>query len=143
LGYAYINRKEHYLRLEESNIFPEIFRESIGRINKGIDATEIECCLQEISLKLDYDDLGREFYKALTTTSGIKLIDFTNFKNNRFHVTTELSCKNGDETFRPDITVLINGMPLVFIEVKKPNNKQGVLDERDRINRRYKNANIL
>lgn len=131
------------MRLEESNIFPEIFRESIGRINKGIDATEIECCLQEISLKLDYDDLGREFYKALTTTSGIKLIDFTNFKNNRFHVTTELSCKNGDETFRPDITVLINGMPLVFIEVKKPNNKQGVLDERDRINRRYKNANIL
>ena len=88
---------------------------------------------------MDYEDLGREFFKALTATSGIKLIDFKNFYNNSFHVTTELTCKNGDEEFRPDITVLINGMPLVFIEVKKPNNKQGVIDERNRINRRYKN----
>lgn len=142
LGYTYINRKEHYLRLEESNIFPEIFRESIQRINKGLDAPEIERCLQEISLKLDYDDLGRDFYKALSSTSGIKLIDFTNFNNNSFHVTSELTCKNGDEEFRPDVTVFVNGMPLVFIEVKKPNNKQGVLAERDRINRRYKNKHF-
>ncbi|MCX6317293.1 MAG: DEAD/DEAH box helicase family protein, partial [Bacteroidetes bacterium] len=44
-----------------------------------------------------------------------------------------------EEEFRPDITILINGMPLVFVEVKKPNNKDGVLAERDRINRRYQN----
>ncbi|CAN5676296.1 DEAD/DEAH box helicase family protein [soil metagenome] len=88
---------------------------------------------------MDYDDLGRDFYKALTATSGIKLIDFKNLHNNCFHVTTELTCKNGDEEFRPDITVFINGMPLVFIEVKKPNNKEGVLAERDRINKRYQN----
>jgi len=30
-------------------------------------------------------------------------------------------------------------MPLVFIEVKKPNNKEGVLRERTRINERYQN----
>jgi type I restriction enzyme R subunit len=30
-------------------------------------------------------------------------------------------------------------MPLAFIEVKKPNNQEGVLAERDRINRRFKN----
>ena len=71
---------------------------------------------------MDYEDLGREFFKALTATSGIKLIDFKNFYNNSFHVTTELTCKNGDEEFRPDITVLINGMPLVFIEVKTRTN---------------------
>jgi type I restriction enzyme R subunit len=28
--------------------------------------------------------------------------------------------------------MLINGMPLVFIEVKKPNNKDGILAERKR-----------
>jgi type I restriction enzyme, R subunit len=59
--------------------------------------------------------------------------------NNSFCVTTELTCKNGDEDFRPDITLLINGMPLVFIEVKKPNNRDGVLAERVRINSRFKN----
>ena len=75
----------------------------------------------------------------LTATSGIKLIDFKNFNNNSFHVVTELTYKNGDDEFRPDITLLINGMPLAFIEVKKPNNQEGVLAERDRINARFKN----
>jgi type I restriction enzyme, R subunit len=139
LGYQYISRKHHQLRQEETNIFPHIFKKSIARINPTVSGTDIDRHLEEISLKLDYDDLGREFYKALTATSGIKLVDFKNFANNSFHVTTELTCKNGDEEFRPDITVLINGMPLVFIEVKKPNNKQGVIDERNRINRRYRN----
>ncbi|MEO6682898.1 MAG: type I restriction endonuclease, partial [Ginsengibacter sp.] len=139
LGYTYISRKEHHKRNIDSNIFPEIFMESLGRINLTATETELQRHLEEMILKLDYDDLGRDFYKALTATSGIKLIDFKDFKNNRFHITTELSCKNGDEEFRPDITVLINGMPLIFIEVKKPNNKQGVIDERTRINRRYGN----
>ena len=30
-------------------------------------------------------------------------------------------------------------MPLAFIEVKKPNNRDGILAERDRINARFKN----
>jgi type I restriction enzyme, R subunit len=139
LGYKYIPRKEHHLRVEDTNIFKDLFLKSIGKINPSVTEAELERHLEEISLKLDYDDLGREFYKALTATSGIKLIDFKNFANNSFHITTELTCKNGDEEFRPDITVFINGMPLVFIEVKKPNNKQGVIDERNRINRRYQN----
>jgi type I restriction enzyme, R subunit len=140
LGYQYISRKEHHKRQEANNIFPDIFKESILKINQGIEGAEVDRLLDELSLKLDYDDLGREFYKELIKTSGIKLIDFNEFeKNNSFHVTTELTCKNGDDEFRPDITVLINGMPLIFIEVKKPNNKEGVLYERDRINRRYQN----
>lgn len=142
LGYKYISRKEHHLRNQDSNIFPEIFLKSLGEINGTATESELLRHLEEISLKLEYDDLGRDFYKALTASSGIKLIDFKNLHNNSFHVTTELTCKNGDEEFRPDITVLINGMPLVFIEVKKPNNKQGVLAERDRINRRYKNKHF-
>jgi type I restriction enzyme, R subunit len=139
LGYQYISRKEHHLRQEETNIFKDIFIKAVGRINPTVTEAEIEKHLEEITLKLDYDDLGRDFYKAITATSGIKLIDFKNFGNNSFHVTTELTCKNGDEEFRPDITVLINGIPLVFIEVKKPNNKEGVLAERTRINNRYQN----
>jgi len=138
LGYSYITRNKQQ-RIEETNIFPDIFRESIARINPSAAKDEIDRQLDEITLKLDYEDLGRDFYKAITATSGIKLIDFSNFNNNSFHVTTELTCKNGEDEFRPDITILINGMPLVFIEVKKPNNKDGVLAERKRINDRFKN----
>lgn len=138
LGYTYISRKEQF-RQEETNIFPAIFTKSICKINRSVDEADVSRLLDELTLKLDFDDLGRDFYKSLTATSGIKLIDFEKFENNSFHVTTELTCKNGEEEFRPDITILINGMPLVFIEVKKPNNKDGVLAERKRINDRYKN----
>jgi type I restriction enzyme R subunit len=138
LGYTYISRKEHFTQ-EETNIFPALFEEGICKINPGVHQADISRLLEELALKLDFDDLGRDFYKVLTATSGIKLIDFENFKKNSFHVTTELTCRNGEDEFRPDITILINGMPLVFIEVKKPNNKDGVLAERKRINDRYKN----
>ena len=88
---------------------------------------------------LDNEDLGKIFYEKITSKSGIRLIDFENFDNNTFNVVTELPCKNGDEEFRPDITLLINGMPLVFIEVKKPNNQDGIIAEHKRIQTRFQN----
>lgn len=136
LGYQYIPKTKQQ-RNEENNIFPDIFKESISRINPNLADEEIERVYHEVGLKLKYDDLGRDFYKQLVNTSGVRLIDFENFNNNSFHVTTELTCKSGDEEFRPDITILINGLPLVFIEVKKPNNRDGVIAERTRINKRF------
>ncbi|MBT3726764.1 hypothetical protein HOG21_03545 [bacterium] len=41
-------------------------------------------------------------------SNDIKLIDFENFENNSFNVVTELTCQNGEDEFRPDITLLIN-----------------------------------
>ncbi|MBW3466889.1 type I restriction endonuclease subunit R [Arthrospiribacter ruber] len=138
LGYTYIPLREQ-IRRSDSNIFEDIFLESLQRINNPDVALEdLKRLLDEISLELDYEDIGEKFYQRLTATSGVKLIDFKNFNNNSFHVTTELICKSGDEEFRPDITVLINGMPLAFIEVKKPHNKEGVLAERRRVNNRFK-----
>ena len=93
----------------------------------------------DVKLTLENEDLGKAFYDLLTQRSGTKLIDFSDFSNNSFHVVTELTYKNGDDEFRPDIILLINGMPLVFIEVKKPNNQDGVLAERKRINTRFQN----
>lgn len=98
LGYSYISRNKQQ-RIEETNIFPDIFKESIGRINPTAAKGDIDRQLDEITLKLDYEDLGRDFYKAITATSGIKLIDFNNINNNSFHVTTELTYKNGEDEF--------------------------------------------
>lgn len=138
LGYTYIPQSQQNRR-EETNVFEPLFIESLLRINPGVSEEDIIRLLDELTLELDYEDLGRKFYQRLTATSGIKLIDFKNFDNNSFHVTTELTCKNNEEEFRPDITVLINGMPLAFVEVKKPHNKEGVIAERSRINSRFKN----
>ncbi|MES2663050.1 MAG: type I restriction endonuclease [Pseudomonadota bacterium] len=139
LGYEYISLKDASWDLD-SNIFPDIFKSAVKQINPSIDSDDANRVLSDIKLLLDNHDLGKAFYQKLTSTSGIKLIDFENFNNNSFNVVTELTYCNGEEEFRPDITLLINGMPLLFIEVKKPNNKDGVLQERERINRRFQNT---
>ena len=138
LGYKYLSLKGASW-CTDTNIFPDIFKKSVGKINPEIDTSDIERYLDDIKQDLDNEDLGRAFYKKLTSRSGIKLIDFDDFSRNSLHVVTELRYKNGDESFRPDVILLINGMPLVFIEVKKPNNKNGVLEERQRINERFQN----
>ena len=50
LGYQYISRKHHQKRTEETNIFPEIFKKAIQKINPSVADTDIERHLQEISL---------------------------------------------------------------------------------------------
>ncbi|MDD2990153.1 MAG: type I restriction endonuclease, partial [Zoogloea sp.] len=138
LGYRYLSLKNAVWD-DETNIFPALFNEVIARINPDLSAEDLTRLLADVKLLLDNEDLGKAFYDRLSERSGVRLIDFENFDNNSFHVVTELTCKNGDDEFRPDITVLINGMPLAFIEVKKPNNREGVLAERNRIITRSRN----
>lgn len=76
LGYTYIPRKEHGKRNKETNIFTDIFKESIKDINPGISSVQVDNLLDGLLLKLDYDDLGREFYNSLISRSGIKLFNF-------------------------------------------------------------------
>jgi type I restriction enzyme R subunit len=138
LGFQYIS-----LSKSKWDLSTNIFSESIARINKELEPGDIKRTFEDVSLAPDNEDLGQAFFEMLTASSGIKLIDFStpeNFaKNNSFHVVTVLTYKNSDDEFRPDITLLINGMPLAFVEVKKPNNQEEILAERDRINVRFKN----
>jgi type I restriction enzyme R subunit len=138
LGYKYLSLKNAVWD-ENTNIFTDVFIDSISKINPTIDKSDCIRLLNEVTLLLDNEDLGKAFYERITERSGIRLIDFENFENNTFNVVTELTCKKDDEEFRPDITLLINGMPLVFIEVKKPNNQDGILAEHKRIETRFQN----
>jgi len=138
LGYQYLPLSKA-VRDESTNIFTDIFTDSILRLNPDLDKGDVKRIYEDVSLALDNEDLGQAFYGMLTATSGTRLIDFKDFENNSFHVVTELNYKNGDDEFRPDVILLINGMPLAFVEVKKPNNHEGILAERDRINVRFKN----
>ncbi|MEZ8803009.1 type I restriction endonuclease subunit R [Vibrio splendidus] len=138
LGYEYLSLKGARWD-KDTNIFPELFSAAISRINPDLTPDDVVRLLEDVSLSLDNEDLGRSFFNKLKARSGTKLIDFENFSNNSFHVVTELTYKNGDDEFRPDIILLVNGMPLVFIEVKKPNNRDGIIAERERINKRFQN----
>lgn len=144
LNYEYISLKEYNGTIDEdTNIFVDTFRDAINNINKtNLSISDVQKIIAEIKNVLSADDLGRAFYKLLLSGhNGLKLIDFstTNGVGNIFQVVTELTYRNGNDEFRPDIIVLINGMPLAFLEVKKPNNKEGIQAEYTRINKRFSN----
>lgn len=146
LGYEYLSLKNYTgkdLIDEDTNIFIDLLCDAINRIN-GIEYTiaDTQKLVNELKLVLDNEDIGRAFYAILLNGyKGIKLIDFDDFSGTRnsFNVVTELTYKNGSDEFRPDIIPLINGIPLAFIEVKKPNNKNGIKAEYDRMNARVQN----
>lgn len=142
LGYKYLSNIQDEEYDHSTNILKDVFYRSIARLNPSMSDTEIKNFFGEVvRMCRDNEDLGREFYNLLTASTGTKIIDFENPSNNEWHVTTEFTCENERTTdnFRPDITIFVNGMPLVFIEVKKPNNYQGILVERSRIDTRMRN----
>lgn len=136
LGYTYLDDNDIMVYDRKTNILPDVFLRSVKHINPNASGEEISTLFSKIVNISNNEDLGREFYALLSSNCGIKLIDFEHPENNEWHVTTEFTCHNDetDDEFRPDITCFINGMPLAFIEVKKPNNHEGILAERDRIN---------
>jgi len=117
----------------DTNILIPIFEQQFKRLNPE-HTGEVDQTLRAIRQELDNDDLGRCFYKRLISMTPTKLIDFVHPENNSFHCTGEFTCKRDQDEFRPDITLFINGLPLVFIEVKKPNNVGGVVAESERMN---------
>lgn len=138
LGYIYLSLKDAR-RDTRNNIFPDILESALLRINPELRPHDLPSKLDELQLELQNEDLGRAFHKRLTARSGMCLIDFDNLDNNSYHAVTELPFENGEDNFRPDITLLVNGLPLAIIEVKKPMNRGGVLEERQRMDRRHAN----
>ncbi len=139
LGYRFVHRDNLKQNLD-SNILPDVFKDAVHRLNPKMREAEIEEKLRELIRIADNDDLGREFYKKLVDTSNVRLIDFDDPSNNDWCCTIELECENQTthNHFRPDLTCFINGLPLIHIEVKKPQNREGMLAERERMNNRMR-----
>ena len=145
LGYNYQSLKNAQIDFN-TKIFIDRFKGAIEKINcVTLSNEEVFALIDEIHTLMKYNDLGKELYKRLTSTEyDIKFIDFEDIHNNDFAVVDELpfSIKEHTEegSFRPDINILINGIPLAFLEVKHPNNSGGIQVEFERmINKRLKN----
>ena len=133
IGYTY--RSLHSLHIDpQTNIDTDTFALKLKEFNPDIAESEIELFMGKLRLMLNNEDLGREFYEKILLNKTYKVIDYDSPNNNVWECVTEMPCENGGESFRPDITLLINGLPLVFIEVKMPNNHGGMLQEYHRMN---------
>ena len=131
LGYEYQSLRDAEID-PNTRIFWNRFAPAIRRINeKEFTDDELLALIDELHHKMKNNDMGKEFYARLTDqTAGIKLIDFVHPGENDFAVVNELFFGPQEKgSFRPDITVLVNGIPLGFLEVKKPNNEGGIQKE--------------
>lgn len=150
LGYHYQSLKTDDVDIDfNTKIFVNRFKPALEAINgREFSYDEIKSVITEIHSVLKNNDLGKEFYNWLINPQDkVKLVDFENIAKNDFAVVDELpfSVVAGTEegSFRPDINILINGMPLAFLEVKRPNNEGGIQKEFDRmINKRLQNPDF-
>lgn len=131
LGYDFIPAKNKPNLDTATNILTDSFTQAFERLNPNKNAKD---SLTEMKKRLNYDDLGKSFYEYLLKSEN-QIIDFDNPNNNLYEMMTELPYKS----FRPDITLFINGLPLVNIEVKQPLAGQGIKEEKDRHIQRYEN----
>ena len=122
-GYEYITlRGEQELianlraRLEELNQYifsdtewEQFFSACIVGKNEGIEEKTQK--IQNDHVQILHCDNG--------STKNIRLIDKTHIHNNKLQVINQYSEKGGTHETRYDVTILVNGLPLVHIELKR------------------------
>ncbi|TNK96167.1 DEAD/DEAH box helicase, partial [Mycoplasmopsis pullorum] len=85
------------------------FFNEISSSKKGIeDKTEIIQQIRTFSIKLDNG-----------TSKNIKVIDAKHIHDNRLQVINQYQANNGTYKNRYDVTILVNGLPLVHLELKR------------------------
>ena len=104
-----LNLRGQIERLNDVRLTNDEWRKFELKITKGINIIERARLLREQIV------IEREGQPSLR----LKLVDQVNWKNNSFQVANQITNRNGELTNRYDVTILINGLPLVQIELKK------------------------
>ncbi|TYP71023.1 type I restriction endonuclease subunit R [Aquimarina intermedia] len=118
------------------------FKESLKKLNPSLPESARVEAYQKI-INLGTDDImenNERFHTLLTNgvtveytkegiTKGInvKLLDVKNPENNNFWVVNQLVVKENNSEKRFDVVIYVNGLPLVFIELKSATNEKATL----------------
>jgi len=114
-------------------VLPKILFESLCRLNPDIPLETIQNKANELC-RITQGDLLKENYDSYQkikdgipitfkkdgkdTHSTLRLIDFTTPANNSFIIASQMWIKGKLHWRRPDLLIFVNGLPLVFIELK-------------------------
>lgn len=115
-------------------VLPKILYNKICELNRGIPQDKIDSTYQDLISDFTDSDLVEKNYSLYKKIRDkikidfrkngkddfgfIKLIDFDNPSNNIFTAVSQMWIQGRYGWRRPDIIVFINGLPLVFIELK-------------------------
>lgn len=106
------NNGYEYVKIENEVDLLDNFKKQLKLFNN------VDFNFQEILDYLSQGDKNSKFDKLRNSFNGVKFIDFSNFSSNIFQVAEEISVE-GEYKNRYDVTILVNGFPLVQIELKK------------------------
>lgn len=119
---------------KRQSVLPNILKESLYRINGNLPHEIIDEEVFKLSkdfTETDIVDTNYKLYKKIRESvkisikrnnkedfDFIKLIDFDNPNNNTFTAVSQMWIQGKYNYRRPDVLIFVNGLPLVFIELK-------------------------
>jgi len=126
---------------EDVVLVPKL-RSALQRLNPGLDGDAVNLAIEELTRDRSAMCLvqaNREVYKLLKdcvkvafqndkgeeTDETVRIIDWNDPANNDFFLASQfwVSSSNGIYKKRPDLIGFVNGLPLIFIELKKSHGK--------------------
>lgn len=125
---------EAYERDSHEIAYWNLLAEQVIALNDAVTEENVEKFIASLKRDLDTEHLmdgNRAFHQLLTKgktftvqrdagaseTVYVDLIDYENPEENRFHAVNQFSVSR-ETTIRPDVTLFVNGIPLVTMELK-------------------------
>lgn len=115
-------------------VLPLVIEKSLQRLNPNVELSYLQRIAKELSRDFTGTDMVQTNYRLYqqirngikidvvkngkTDFEIVKLIDFDNPENNTFTAVSQMWIQGKVYYRRPDIIVFVNGLPLVFIELK-------------------------
>ena len=115
-------------------VLPQVLREALVRLNPGIPGEKLEEIAQDLCRDFSAADLTATNYKYYNQIRNgiritlrkngkedfdfVKLVDYENPENNTFTAVSQMWIRGRYYPRRPDIIIFINGLPMVFVELK-------------------------
>lgn len=129
----------------ENSILKPRFLVSLKKINPGYDEDIYEAAYRQFVRLADNPDLminNHQLHRLLIGGAKVKVsekgqsrtltlypIDFSNADNNDFVATNQFTSKYGNNNRRMDVTLFINGLPLITFELKNMDNEHAGIEE--------------
>ena len=144
-GYTYLNPEEQEAEREDfaTVILKDRLKNAVSRLNPYIPEDIKEQALREVvtlkgqnllesnecfhKMLTDGIDVERQREDGETGGETVSLMDFENLSNNDFVVCNQFIVIENNINRRPDIVLLVNGLPLVVIELKNPTDEQATV----------------
>lgn len=145
-GYRFVSPEELNRTDPERVIIEATLREMVANLNPNVPQQAQDEAVKKV-LTLSSQNLlenNEEFHRYLTEgikveiqkdgeTRGeiVNLVDYGSPQNNRLEVTNQFTVSASQRgtivTKRPDVLILVNGMPLVVIELKNPSDENATV----------------